>query len=89
MAIIRPICSSFFEEFGIELPRLTTWLLGPEQNVFFVIVTLGVLSAGLFAKSKEGRRRLGWQALALALFIAVVIALALGLPMINLIKELS
>ncbi|MCP4888483.1 MAG: hypothetical protein P1U77_17210 [Rubripirellula sp.] len=89
MAILRPTAASFFEEFGIELPLLTQWLLGWEQTAFLVIITLGLLSSGLLVKTMEGRNRLGWRALAVAVVVLVINVLGIGVPLIKLAQALS
>ncbi len=89
MVILRTTIYNFFEEFGVELPRLTQWLLGWEQDALFVIVTVGLMVGGLLVKTKEGRNRLGWQALALALLMLVVIGIGIGFPLLNLVQALS
>jgi hypothetical protein len=93
MAILQPTAASFFEEFfaefGIELPLLTQWLLGWEQTAFLVIITLGLLSSGLLVKTMEGRNRLGWRALAVAVVVLVINVLGIGVPLIKLAQALS
>lgn len=89
MAILRRTATSFFEEFGIELPLLTEWLLGWEQTAFLVIITLGLLSSGLLVKTMDGRNRLGWRALAVVVFVLVINVLGIGVPLFNLAQALS
>ena len=89
MIVLRPTILSLFDEFGIELPALTAWLLNPAQNVFFVVIAVGVLSAGIFVRTAEGRRRIGRRALVLAFVVVALLILGVGIPLFSLMRALS
>ncbi|NNE00743.1 MAG: hypothetical protein HKN47_25790 [Pirellulaceae bacterium] len=86
---IRPVFSAMFEDFGIQMPGLTLWLLDPAMIVYFVVVTGGVILSGWITRSSQTRRRIGWHALVLALLTFVVFVIGLGLPLIRTIEALS
>ena len=89
MIILRPMFFKFSEEFEIQLPVLTIWLLSPAPNVLVVIIAGGVLLAGPFFKTRDGRRRIGQRALILALAVIVVLLVGFGLPVLQLLQALS
>ena len=79
----------FYEEFELQLPVLTIWLLNPAPNVFVAIIAGGVLLAGPFVKNRDGRRRIGQRALILALAVFAVLLVGFGLPVLQLLQALS
>ena len=89
MIILRPMFLKLYEEFELQLPVLTIWLLNPAPNVFVAIIAGGVLLAGPFVKNRDGRRRIGLRALILALAVIAVLLVGFGLPVLQLLQALS
>jgi len=82
---LRPV----FEDFGIELPLLTQFLLHPMASVFFFAIAVSVIVSGLTLDSAAKRRRLGRIALVLWLAAILVGFLAFVLPLIWIMQSLS
>ena len=79
-----------FEEFDTELPRLTTAMLSVPAAAL-LLAALAMLGAITFVQLAAGDRRLASSVhlltITLSLIFAVAFALALMLPMLNLIKS--
>ncbi|WP_182864788.1 hypothetical protein [Stieleria mannarensis] len=89
MMVLRPILLSLFEEFELEMPRLTRVLLHPVVSVLFVMVAAGMVLGWLTVASVESRRQIGWRALVLALVVILIMAIGFGLPMFKLMRALA
>ena len=89
VTIFRPVVRSFFEEFEIALPVLTTWLLHPIQTWLFLASAIAVLSAGVIVRTGETRYRVGRISLMIAVVVLLLIIFGIALPLLWLIEALS
>ena len=87
--VLRPVLRAIFDDFAIQLPGLTRWLLHPGFSALVILIAVGLVSARLFLGASETRRRIGWYAIVLALLVLVVLLVGLGLPLVSLLRELS
>lgn len=89
MTVVRPITFAWFEDFGVELPLLTVWLLHPASSYLFFLIAGGMISLVLFVENPPTRRRIGWITLVFAMFTALIMIVGIGLPVLRLMQALS
>ncbi|QDV40925.1 hypothetical protein Enr13x_07630 [Stieleria neptunia] len=87
--VLRPIMRSIFEDFEVELPGLTRWLLHPGFSALVLFIAVGLVSARLFLAASETRRRIGGYAVVLALVLLGLVVIGFGLPLLSLMQALS
>ncbi len=78
-----------FEDFEIEIPLLTQWLLNPLAVVLLMAITLGVFFGGLALPDRVKRRTLGRIALVVWIFALAASIVGFVLPLMTLIRNLS
>lgn len=87
--VLRPAMRSIFEDFEVQLPVLTRWLLHPGFSALLLFIAIGLVCVPLFLGASETRRRIGWYAIVLALVVFVLLVIGFGLPLFSLMRALS
>ena len=78
-----------FAEFGVELPQLTLWLLSPYMPHLVLAIGWGFLIAAQLATRPATRSRVVTASAIGQLLVAVLIPVALLLPLVRLLNALA
>ena len=85
----RQILLPVFDDFGVELPASTRYLLSPYAPALLLIVYLMVLVLVFAGEDGTSRRRLSWIALTLGIIVVTACVLSILTPLLSLWRDLS
>lgn len=81
---VRPV----MDDFGIELPVLTQWLLHPMATVMCVAIAIAVSLGGVMTEDQQQRKRTGRLAFVLGIVTLIVMLLGIMIPLNSVMNAL-